>query len=159
MPETIGESFVNQLKQYYQQKPAAEPAVNRGHRSRDFKGGRINRLRPLSKRKSMSFKVAPNTVLFVTTAGPIYTATINDYHLSVIVGLGVTVNLPLAIDARAGKIIEVKDATGGCAGPTPIIVTPAGADTIEGFPGAAVIIVPFTTYRIISDGIGNWEVI
>jgi len=49
MPETIGESFVNQLRQYYESKAAREPSVNRGHRSRNFKGGEMNRYRPIVK--------------------------------------------------------------------------------------------------------------
>lgn len=161
MPETIGESFVNQLKQYYQQKPAREPAVNRGHQARNFKGGKINRLRPIIKRESISFKVATrlNDTTFVSVVPPFYNVVTNDYYLSVAVGLGVIVNLLPAATATIGKVVIIKDATGGCGGLTPIQILPAGADTLDTFPGALLMIIPFQVLSVMSDGVGNWEII
>ena len=56
MAEFISEALINQLKQYMQQKPAREPAVNRGHRLRDIIGGRVNRYGRLNKSPKIQAK-------------------------------------------------------------------------------------------------------
>lgn len=161
MSEYISESLINQLRQYLQQKPAREPAVNRGHRLRNIVAGRVNRKRPLDKYKSINSKINPriNYEIVTATAAPIYNVVADDYHLSVTVGLGVIVNLLPAINTRAGKTLVIKDTTGGCAGLTPITITPAGVDTLDTFPGALAMIIPFQVLKIMSDGVGNWEII
>jgi hypothetical protein len=166
MAESAPREFLHQLTEYLTQRPPREYPINRGHRTRHFSAARLNRYIPNTKRVLGSrgegalcgLKLGRNNTSFVSTAAPIYNATTTDYHISVNVGVGVVVNLPLAASAGLGKIMQIKDTFGIAAPPTPIAVTPVGADTLERG-GPILMVVAFQVLRLISDGMTNWEVI
>lgn len=158
--------FIHQLEEYLRQKPPAEYPLNRGHRIRGFSGGQLNRYNPLSKkslgpRGSGAFcqvRQDRNVINYVSTIGPVYAAQPNDYHISV-AAINVNIQLPLVQVAGVGKFITVKDAIGGCGPLNPIIIIPAPGDTLDGMPANFLMIVPFSTYSLVSDGGTNWEVL
>lgn len=69
-----------------------------------------------------------------------------------------TWTLPLAATAGPGFYLYFKDETGSL-GANRILLTPAGADTIDGVGAAYGINIPFQSVTIYSDGVAGWWII
>jgi len=164
---TASRDFVHQLQEYLDQKPPREHPINRGHRIRDFTGGRLNRYIPLTKSSLgqhgdgalCGIKSDKNNVRFVTTAAIIYNASSADEHISADCRANVVVvNLPLAASAGTGKRIVVKESLGVAPIPFTVTVNAAAGETIDGAVGV-VFAAAGQSLVVVSDGVTNWEVV
>lgn len=85
----------------------------------------------------------------------IQTAAINDAMRCDPSGGGFVINLPAITTFNAGQTICVKNITGST---NPITITRAGADTIDGA-ATRPIVTAFEAVILMSDGVGNWDII
>jgi hypothetical protein len=86
----------------------------------------------------------------VAVATPVTVSAITDEVISVQVPgpVAVAVNLPAGV---LGQVFTIKDGLGLAAPATPITITPAGADTIDGA-ATATINAPFGSLTLVFDG-------
>jgi hypothetical protein len=69
----------------------------------------------------------------------------------------VTISLPAASAATAGRRYSIKDGD-GLSGAQPITVVPAGADTIDG-DTSAIINLAFGSIDLCSNGVSAWRIL
>jgi hypothetical protein len=87
--------------------------------------------------------------------GPVVAALLDTINRVDPSGGAVTVNLPAITALNIGRELIVKNATDD---PTPITVTPAGADTIDG-QASVILTSPRQSLWIVSDGVSTWQVV
>lgn len=99
--------------------------------------------------------ISPVAVRVATTT-PVTVSATTDEVISVQVPgpVAVAVNLPAGV---AGQVFTVKDGLGLATPVTPITITPAGADTIDGT-ASAIINVPYGALTMVFDG-AQWILI
>jgi hypothetical protein len=92
----------------------------------------------------------------VAVATPVTVSAVTDEVISVQVPgpVAVAVNLPAGV---LGQVFTIKDGLGLAAPATPITITPAGADTIDGA-ATATINAPFGSLTLVFDG-AQWILI
>jgi hypothetical protein len=102
---------------------------------------------------TISASGVPSVAVRIAVATPVTVSATTDDVVSVQVpgSVAVAVNLPAGV---AGATFTIKDGLGLAAPATPITITPAGADTIDGA-ATATINAPFGSLTLVFDG-GQW---
>ena len=67
-----------------------------------------------------------------------------------------TITLPAASAVAAGRFFKLQDISGS-SNTNPITLTPAGADTIDGFTGSATLKSNYGSWEVESDGASHWR--